>query len=253
MKKRVFIAGIICILLISGGCSGNQKEKTEYRNKGIEALNAGNFEEALADFEAALAKSGGRAGGFEFDVLKYRGEAEYQMGDYAAAAHTFDILIQADKERAEYLYMRCIALAADGGWEAALSDYNRAKEKDADAAGSKEAFLMIGRVLEEENQSEKAMELYQKALDEGSAGGEIYNRMGLCRLREEKYNEALELFQKGISLGEEETLKELAFNEAVAYEYTGDFEKALECMQNYERTYGSSAETEHEIAFLKTR
>ena len=45
------------------------------------------------------------ASAFEIDVLKYRGEAEFLLGDYGAAAYTYDTLAKVDKPRAEYYYL----------------------------------------------------------------------------------------------------------------------------------------------------
>jgi len=43
------------------------------------------------------------------------------------------------------------------------------------------------------------------------------------------------------------------FNEAVCYEYLGQYEKALSLFLAYIETYGSDERAEHEIAFLVTR
>lgn len=47
--------------------------------------------------------------------------------------------------------------------------------------------------------------------------------------------------------------RDLRFNEAVCYEYLGDFERALELFRNYVSEFGSDKKAEHEIAFLETR
>ena len=67
------------------------------------------------------------------------------------------------------------------------------------------------------------------------------------------YNEALKMSMKGQILTDGIAMKELKFNEAVCYEYLGDFAKALELFQAYVAEYGSDERAEHEIAFLETR
>ena len=52
--------------------------------------------------------------------LKYRAEAEYRAADYQAASDTYGILIQVDKERPEYLNMRCVSKAQTGDLSGAL-------------------------------------------------------------------------------------------------------------------------------------
>ena len=48
-------------------------------------------------------------------------------------------------------------------------------------------------------------------------------------------------------------MQELKFNEAVCYEYLGDFSKALELFRAYAAEYGTDEQVAHEIAFLETR
>ena len=48
-------------------------------------------------------------------------------------------------------------------------------------------------------------------------------------------------------------MQQLKFNEAVCYEYLGEFSKALELFRAYAATYGSDERVAHEIAFLETR
>lgn len=89
-KKRqaivLRILVLLCILALSG-CGKNNKEREELRMSGITKMDAGDYAGAAQDFEAAIQASSGRVGSFEIDVLKYRAEAEYKLGDYGAAAH----------------------------------------------------------------------------------------------------------------------------------------------------------------------
>jgi len=43
------------------------------------------------------------------------------------------------------------------------------------------------------------------------------------------------------------------FNYAVALEYQGEYEQALEAFEAYTAQFGSDEQAEHEIAFLRTR
>lgn len=252
MNRTARYAGILLLsALLTAGCG--QKERDGYRQSGIDALNAGNYEEALTAFDSAIKASDGRVGKFELDVLKYRGEAEYRLEDYKAAAHTFDTLIQVEGEKPEYLNMRAMSSAALGQWEKALEDYSRAGELNPAAPGRANALLAVGKSMEEHGQTDQAMSLYQQAALDQNAGAELYNRMALCRMKEKEWDEALQYIQTGIEMGEEAWMPKLRYNEAVVYEYQGDFKKALELMESYAKEYGPDDAAEHEIAFLKTR
>ena len=76
-----------------------------------------------------LDESDGIVNSFELDVLKYRGEAEYKLADYKAAAQTYGILAEVDGGKAEYLYYKAASEAAAGQAEDAEKDFAAAEEK----------------------------------------------------------------------------------------------------------------------------
>ena len=45
----------------------------------------------MESFDLALKEADGVVNAFELDILKYRGEAEFMLEDYEAAAHTYGI------------------------------------------------------------------------------------------------------------------------------------------------------------------
>ena len=48
--------------------------------------------------------------------------------------------------------------------------------------------------------------------------------------------------------------EELTFNQAVAWEYKGDYKKALEILESYDQKYtAEEGNAARELAFLKTR
>lgn len=255
MKKTIRLA---CLVLMAGalaaGCGGKGSSRNEYRMEGIQKLESGDYAGAVESFDRAVEKSKGTVGKFELDVLKYRAEAEYRLEDYAAAAHTYDVLLQVDDKRAEYRYMRCMANARAGNVESALADYTEQTAADKESSElSSAALLVLGTALEEQGENDKAVTLYQQAVDQGQANAELYNRMGVCKLKEKSYDEALQYFDQGIQTGDETVLPTLRFNRAVTYEYQGDFQRALTELEAYVSEYGSNEEAAREIAFLKTR
>lgn len=240
-------------LSLMTGCQSGKKERYAFRDTGIEQLNSENYEEAIEAFDQALDKSKGMVGDFELDVLKYRAEAEYKAGDYSAAAHTYDILLEVDGEKPEYLNMRCMSRALSGELDKALEDFTRSYSLDKQAFAGEEAVLTLGAALEEGGQPLTAITLYEQALADGMNNSELYNRMGVCMLDEKDYDKAISYFEQGIAAGGQEAMDKLYFNQAVAYEYKGEFSKALELFERYNSTYGPDESAGREIAFLKTR
>ena len=249
--KTVWIAGILSLVIgTAGGCSaGNGTDREALRLSGIEKLDAGDYGGAIADLEEALSLGKGKVGEMELDILKYRAEAEYRMGDYSAAAHTYDILRQVDGEKPEYVRLHCLLNIQAGKTEEALEDYRNIYEKDKSA----ELLKDMGQALEKAGQTDAALELYSQAEADGLADSVIYNRKGLCYLSRGEYSAAGQAFEAGLKASDTEAAADLAFNRAAALEYQGNYEEALKAFEAYVAQYGSDEKAEHEIAFLKTR
>ncbi len=225
-QRRLILAGICMtlILMIGGIAYGifhyRQDQKCKgFRQEGIACMEEGDYEAAIRFLDQALKNSGRRIGKFEKDVLQYRAEAEYKLQDYPAALHTWELLLQEDGD--EVLYKKGIVLCLLGQGN------------------------------------------FQEALSYGVLESRIYNDMAAACIQAGQYQQALEAVEKGkaAALAEsasadqnmESALKELSFNEAVVWEYLGDFAKALELFEAYVSTYGSDEQAEREIRFLKTR
>ena len=106
-----------------------------YRGKGIAYLKAGDYTAAIEAFNSALACAGGHVSQTEFDVLKYRGEAETASGNYDAAVETYSILLDVEKKPEDNYYLRGNVYAMKGEIEKAVADFDSLiKEKPNDYA-----------------------------------------------------------------------------------------------------------------------
>ena len=94
-------------------------------------------------FDGQVQMPGGKIGEFEIDVLKYRAEAEYKLGDYGAAAHTYDVLLEVDKEQPEYFYRSALTKALSGDAQGALDHYLEGVELEKKKA-NREWFRAAG-------------------------------------------------------------------------------------------------------------
>lgn len=255
--------------LFLGGCGGVTEEMLASREKGIALLESGDYEGAVREFEE-LTQNAKRVTDFELDVLKYRAEAEFGSEDYEAAAHTYRILNQVDRERAEYYYFGAAALAKAKDTEGAQeyldagrrldeeSAENRSSkkgspEKSERAPGYAQAVMALGDAFSAVGADDRAEELYMELLDSGYGTTETYNCLMLAAMERGEYEAALELASGGQALSDGLAARELKFNEAVCYEYLGQFEKALSLFREYVSEFGNDEKAEHEIAFLVTR
>ena len=254
-KKILSFAAVIClgIVLVLEGCKGSEKERQELRLQGIGQLETGNFEEAIASFEKALEISKGVVGEFELDILKYRAEAEYGTEDYEAAAYTYEVLLQIDKERPEYRIRLCTLWALSGKIDKAKEEYQKLYATEPQNPETAQILLTLGQALTDQDRFDEAIELYRQAVDGGIKSGEIYNRMGVCELEAGEIDSAIQYLEKGIETGDESAMEALLRNQAAAYERKQDFAAAQKTLERYVAVYGASPEIQKEIDFLKTR
>lgn len=228
MRRWKMILSVGAVTFLFAGCGGVSKEMLAEREAAVSMMENGDYESAVEAFNALVEKADSVTN-FELDILKYRAEAEYQLGDYQASAYTYDILNQVDEERAEYDYFGALSMAKAG---------------DAKAA---EELLKKGEALKEQPTDEAVSEAadYARAV--------ICNQQVLELMEQEAYEEALKTAENSLALVSGAAAQELKFNQAVCYEYLGQWEKALTLFESYVAEYGSDEKAEHEIAFLKTR
>ena len=259
-KVSLFLAAAVLSLGILSGWGGESKEAKEARMTGIEQLNAGNYQDAIDSFGKALDESDGIVNSFELDVLKYRGEAEYKLADYKAAAQTYGILAEVDGGKAEYLYYKAASEAADGQAEDAEKDFAAAEEKaknskksSAAAPGVSLAFTALASAARDAGDSELAAQYCNQAIERGVSGPEIYNQLAISEMEAGDYESAMSHYEEALSLADSETALVIRQNIAVLYEKEGDFAKALEEFKECQAAGADTPEVQKEIRFLESR
>lgn len=78
---------------------------------------------------------------------------------------------------------------------------------------------------------EKADELYQTLVDEGFSSTEVYNRWMMAAMEKGNYEEALQHAEAGLALSDDRAKKEIAFNQAVCYEYLASMRRRWSCSE----------------------
>ena len=136
-----------------------------------------------------------------------------------------------------------------------LGDYESAKtylEKAIDTVGEP-AALFLGRTYEFLGDTNYAISVYSSYINSGDASAEIINQMGICKMNMSDYEGALSAFQQAMKAENCTIMQSLKFNEIVAYEHLGDFEKAKVLMNSYLRVYPDDQTAKRESSFLQTR
>lgn len=217
------------------------KEQLAYYLRGVIRIES-DFEKAREDFEQALKLSGGDQDLLIriYQVMEQHGYREAGV-EYLTAALEKKGITDYEAGRI-YYYMR---------------DYDNARnhlEKARNTEGY-EAVLLLGRTYEAlgEGEYNYAVSVYQSFLEKDQTRPEVYNQLGICKLKMGLYQEALGAFQAGMNIENNEMLQTLKFNEIITYEYLGEFKQASVLMDNYLKTYPDDETAAREFVFLQTR
>ncbi len=226
------------------GIRGKQSEV--YYLRGLVKMESGAYEDAVKDLDTALAKTKSDT---SMAIRIYRVFADNDRVDegkaYLSAAlkeHESDM---SDYEKGSVYYY--------------LEDYENAKSylekaKSDSSKSDADIVLMLGKTYEQLGDSNYAAGVYKQYMEESGPNPAMYNQMGLCKLEIKEYEAALNAFESGLAIEEgNDYVQQLRFNQIVAYEYLGEFERAASLMNGYLASYPDDAQAVREYEFLRTR
>lgn len=221
------------------------KEVDAWYLRGCARLQLGNAEQAGTDFAQAQA---------------------LKPGDVNLAVDIYQALSEAGEEEEGKTYLQnMITEKGDkisdydlGKLSYYLEDYETARTHLDGALNDKNAeadvVLLLGKTYEALGDLNYAVVVYTKYLEgDDSSNVQILNELGVCRMKLQVYDEALEAFETGIAVENNSMMQTLKFNQIVAYEYKGDFSKAKSLMDSYLTAYPDDEKAVRESTFLKTR
>lgn len=211
----------------------------------------------MAAFVAVVLLAGGGAyGARQAWLQKHRQEyaeqglACLESQDYAQAITAFDDAIALTHGRigtfeSQMMLYRAEAQYRSGDYQSALATYESLYAKDESNETYKTGLALC--LLETGD--------YDRAKSLGVIQGQVYSRIAKDQINAGNYDDALSTIETGFSeAGADEVgREELTYNQAVAWEYKGDYKKALEILEGYDQKYTAEGNAARELAFLRTR
>lgn len=236
----------------------------------------GQYAEAEKTYDAILALRDK-----ETDAYFLRGNVRLALSDYEGAKSDFDVVIAAEATNYDRLitiyevlehygykevgqaYLSQALAAGEKQMNAYdsgriyyyLGEYQKAylALEEAKSKGGAESYLYLGKAYEATGDYNYAASVYNSFLSKEGGNAEVYNQLGLCELKKQDYQKALEAFVAGMEIDDGSFKQSLAFNEIVAYEYLGNYQKALELIDIYLKNYPDDEVAKREQQFLSTR
>lgn len=179
-----------------------------------------------------------------------QGITSLDNGDYTAAITAFDDAIALSHGRigefeSQMMLYRAEAEYRSGDYASALATYETLYDRDETNETYKTGLALC--LLETGD--------YDRAKSLGVILGQVYSRIAKDQINAGSYDDALATIETGFSqAGNDEVGRaELTYNQAVAWEYKGDYKKALEILESCDEKYTADGDAARELAFLKTR
>lgn len=230
-KKRWILAATAAYLtaaVLLAGC-GSDKERLEkeeaYRTIGINAMEEGNYTAAMEAFNNALAQAK-TIGPDEIDICFYKAAAQFASGSYGDAVETYNVLLESDSKNSDAYFLRgCVYLKTNESAKA-LEDYDQAIEY----AENDGIYLVIYNSLNGAGFETEAKRYLDEALEKKTGSkAENYTVKGKIYFLVGQYEEAVEYLTTAIEKGDVEADLYLA----QTYEALGESEKADACISDY--------------------
>lgn len=227
MKKIRLTAVILSAMILLTGCTSKKIEQQNTdKQKAIENITAGEYEEALKQLDHALELADGTVTEREIDICYYKGATQFLLGDTAGALETYSGLISYDETNASAYFLRGNLYLKEGENELALKDYKKAVDvSDNDY----ELYIEIYENLDASDYRDKGLEFLNLALEiEGDTANQLLWR-GKIYLILEQYDAAEKVLSSAVEKGNEEANIYLA----QAYRGKGEEEKAGEVLKAF--------------------
>lgn len=218
----------------------NQKDALFLRGSILMAMNQ--VSNAQADFDQLVQLD---ATNFDtiiriYEVLEQYGYKELGRNYLQNALNNYGDKMDAYDTGRIYFYME--------QYQQAYLALESAKDK-----GGAEAYLFLGKSYEATGDYDYASRMYLTFLDKEGENAAIYNQLGMCYMRKQEYQQALDVFAKGLAMENNDSEAALLYNQAICYENLHDFSKAKEMLQKYLNIAPNDDKAKREMNFLATR
>ena len=220
---------LVTAALLAGCASERTEDELSYRKIGIESMQSGDYEGALAAFDGALACCTGKITDLEIDICYYKAQAQYMAGDTKGALETYTALIDYDKKNADAYYLRGSLYLLEGEDKKAFADYALAVEND-DA--NYDLYIQAYSDLTDAGFPDEAKQYLEDAVQVPGKDAKDYAMRGKAYALLGEYDKAAEQLDKAVELKSDDAI----LYRAQVYEATGDSDKAKPLYEEYVKT-----------------
>lgn len=216
-----------------------------YMLRGMEYVKVGDFPSAESDLRTAIKKDKKN-----YDIYWSLYQALTSQKKYDQAAEILEEALKLGGSKGD-------ALVNQGKIYMKLGDFTSAEEKLTKALDKGEitANLAMAELSMEKTPADytAATNYFETYLASVTNDAEAYNKYGLCLMETKKYEQAEEIFTKGVALNDRLMDRVISKNQISAAENAGHWANALEYIEVYLQKYSDDSAAIKEKEFIQTR
>ena len=189
----------------------------EYLNRGRDFLTAGLFDEAIGEFDRAIALDKGLAEAYFYRALAYSDKGDY---DHAIADYTQTIRI--NPNRASAYYNRGLGYYYKNDYDRVIADLNEAIRIDPNDAS---AYYNRGLAYANKGDFDRAIADYTRAIRIDPNYAEAYYGRGLAYANKGDFDRAIADWETALRINPNDA--SAYYSRGLAYANKGDFDRAI--------------------------
>ena len=229
--------------------------KNKYREEGIEAYKAGEYEQAIEAFDKALDSNQWFSKKVDADILLYKAECQVKLEQYEEANQTYTSLKSYHTSNLHDIDLDFLISLNNAYIDFYSADYSSCVDVfvDAYARGYNNLALNIGICYENLKDYDNMYKYYSLYENHFGTDTFICYKLSSYNIRQDNYDEAISYISKGKASGDSRYLKELCYTEILCYEHLSDYKKAYSLAGDYITAYPGDEKGQTIYAYLETR
>ena len=250
------VFGAFILLAVIYGFLHTFTHKKDYRARGIEHFNNGEYEAAIEDFDNALNCNQWFSETVNVDIEMYKADSYIKLGDFSTANNVYSDILKKypekyyDKDEVDFLIELTNALNKykNGDYVSTVACFNRAIE-----AGYVEMSLYAAdcyEISKNYEEMKRNLDIYTAAF---GYTPDICYKYASYYLAMEDYNNALSSIEQGIACGDSIYMQDFIYSQIVCYTKLNNYNTAYEYAKKYTAEYPGNTDIADMYEYLDTR
>ena len=255
--RKIHLIALIAILVVSAVIISNLfSDKKKIRRQGVDAYEAGQYQEAIAYFDEAYAKKQWFSDSVDVDILLYKADSYMRLQQFTEAE---ELLAEIAKnystrnyDEKQLQYMQDIAHALNnfhqGDYVSTVAAFN-----DAVADGHKDMSIYAALCYENQSNYEKMREYLDIYSQYHGMDSYLYYKYAAYFYQIKDYAQAVAFLNQGEQCSDTAYLQEIQYAKIMCYKEMKDFPLAYSLAQAYVQSYPMDTKGADILAYLDTR